>query len=169
MLATLNAQIMETRLDAKYGARRRCTVTKTESTAIDEPMASTVRFCPLPKPSVVGVGAYTPRPTSLDARRKAFVDTYIDCPDLQDVRHICTVPASLTSIARWGMRDVVRPGPVHVGGDVVALVSSRQVGALLVEVTRNTSDLPSHKCTRLVMHMCTNDAIAREWLECFGY
>ena len=166
MLSTLNAQVIESRLDAKYGSRR-CTETK-KTLDVDDATASRVRFCPLPDP-VDNVATYIPRRTSLDVRRTVLVDTYLHCPDLQDVRHVRTVPPSLTGIARWGMRDVSRPGPVRVDDDVVALVSSQEVGALLIEVARSTFGLPPTKVTRLVMHMCTNDAVAREWLACFGH
>lgn len=42
------------------------------------------------------------------------------------------------------------------------------VASLLSKVVNETSGLSPRKCPRLVMHMCTNEAIAREWTDCFS-
>ena len=93
---------------------------------------------------------------------------YNDVGELRDLCHIATVPVCLTHVARAGMRHVPIPGPLRIHGIYVAVVSTREVGALLFEVVRNTRGLEATRCTRLVAHMCTTDAVAMEWLACFG-
>ena len=93
---------------------------------------------------------------------------YRKAGDLQDLRDIVTVPACLKHVARAGMRHVLAPGPVRIHDIHVAVVSTREVGALLFEVVRNTCGLEPSRCTRLVAHMCNTNAVAMEWLTCFG-
>lgn len=112
---------------------------------------------------------YAPRLHSVDSRRQHLCDVYRNADELQDIRDIIAVPTCLTHIVHAGLRHVFSPGPVRIHNMFVALVSTRNVGALLYEVVQNTCDLEARHCTRLVAHMCKNETVAAEWLACYGF
>lgn len=166
MIDALDAHTIALRLADKYGRPPPPIATKSSNK-----VAATLRFCPLPN-LPVDVGArYNPRPFPVDERRRRFLETYHNMPeDTTDLTDIRRVPSSLTSVASWSNGDdVTNEQHVHLATDVVVSVSSLKVGCLLVEVARNTVGLPPKKCTRLVRHMCHDDQVAREWLNCFGF
>jgi hypothetical protein len=169
MLHPLDDAFVQRRMDAKYGSVRLpsavCT-TETLAYATDDTF---IHFIDAPVEGTLGVSVvYAPRSNALDSRRQRLCDVYRCAGELLDLRDTITVPACLMHIARAGMRHVSSPGPVRIHDMLVAVVSTRNVGALLYEVVRNTCDLEARRCTRLVAHMCKNDAIATEWLACFG-
>ena len=125
---------------------------------MDAPVEGTLRV------SVV----YAPRSHAMDSRRQHLCDVYRSADELHDLRDIVTVPTCLMHVVRAGMRHVLSPGPVRIHDMIVAVVYTRDVGALLYEVVQNTCDLEARRCTRLVAHMCKNDTVAMEWLACFG-
>lgn len=106
----------------------------------------------------------------MDVKRERLLNVYRHAPEIQDIRSIGSVPPSLVRLTHARMkRNSSDLAPVvSIDGEMVALVASRQMGALLVEVVRNTLGLSASACVRLVVDMCTHEAIAREWLECFG-
>ena len=171
MLHPLDDAFMQRRLDAKYGTARSPCAVRTEDTVASNVLDDMrIRFLCVPTQGdpLNGSAAYIPRALAVDARRERLCDMYRRAGDLQDLRDIVTVPGSLEHVARAGMRHVLVPGPVRIHGKHVAVVSTREVGALLFEVARNTCGLEPRRCTRLVAHMCKTDAVAMEWLACFG-
>lgn len=172
MLHPLDDAFVQRRMDAKYGSTRSPCAGRTEDpVAIDAVDDMRIRFLHVPaqsdshKRSV----AYVPRSLAVDARRERLCAAYRDVDELQDLRDIVTIPSCLTHVARAGMRRVLVPGPIRIHDVHVAVVSTREVGALLDEVVRNTGGLEPSRCTRLVAHMCKTDAVALEWLACFGF
>ena len=169
MLHPLDGAFVQRRMDTKYGASRPPCAVRAEDTVTNSMDDTCVRFLVAPAQSTRNdSAAYAPRSLAVDARRKRLCDVYRNVDELQDMRYIVTVPACLMHVTRAGMRHVFAIGSVRIRGMPVALVSTREVGALLFEVVRNTCDLEPRHCTRLVAHMCKNDNIATEWLACFG-
>lgn len=170
MRSTLDDAFVCSRLDAKYGpvvVPRAVREGGSESETVD---TTCIRFFAVPiersrNASVV----YVPRPHVVDARRRRFCDVYRDAAELQDLRNIVVVPTCLMHVARAGMSRVIASGPVRIHGNIIAVVSSREVGALLYQVVLNTTGLEPRFCTRLVAHMCKNEIVANEWLTCFGF
>ena len=131
---------------------------------------TSIRFLDAPVEMTLGVPVvYAPRLHAVDSRRQHLCNVYRNADELQDLRDIIAVPTCLTHIVHAGMRHVFSPGAVRIDDIFVAVVSTRSVGALLYEVVQNTCDLDARCCTRLVAHMCKNDAVATEWLACFGF
>ena len=171
MLHPLDDAFVRRRMDAKYGSTRSPCAGRTEDpVVIDAVDDMRLRFlnAPAQSDSHKRFVAYVPRSLAVDARRERLCAAYINVDELQDLRDIVTVPSCLTHVARAGMRRVLAPGPIRIHDIHVAVVSTREVGALLDEVVRNTSGLEPSRCTRLVAHMCKTDAVALEWLACFG-
>lgn len=169
MLHPLDGAFVRRRMDAKYGSSPPPCAARAEDVVTDVVAGTCVRFLPTPAQSTRNDSVvYVPRSLPVDARRTHLCDVYRNADELQDLRDIVTVPPCLTHLVRTGMRHVTAPGPVRIHGIPMAVVSTREVGALLFEVVRNTCDLEPRHCTRLVAHMCRNDAVAREWSACFG-
>jgi hypothetical protein len=155
-------------MDAKYGSAP-CAVRAKDTVTVDAMDDACIRFLVAPAQSTHhDAAAYVPRSLAVDARREHLCNVYRDVAELQDLRDIATVPTCLAYVARVGMRHVFAPGPVRVRDVPVAVVSTREVGGLLFEVVRNTCGLEPRRCARLVAHMCRKDAVAMEWLACFG-
>lgn len=170
MMLPLDDAFVHRRMDAKYGSApwSPCAV-RAEDTTPDPMDGTRIRFLVAPAQSTCNDSAtYVPRSLAVDARRKHLCDVYRNADELQDLRYIVTVPTCLAHVARAGMRHVLTPGTVRIHDLPAAVVSAREVGALLFEVVRNTCDLEPCRCARLVAHMCKNDAVAMEWLACFG-
>jgi len=170
MLHPLDDAFVQRRMGAKYGSTRSPCAVRAEDTVTETLDDMCIRFIVAPvqgtrNDSVV----YAPRLSDVDARREHLCDVYRNTVELQDLCDIVTVPACLMHIVRAGMRHVFEPGPVRIHDTLVAVVSTRDVASLLFEVVRNTCDLEPRRCTRLVAHMCKNDAVATEWLACFGF
>lgn len=169
MLHPLDGAFVQRRMDSKYGSARSPCAVRADDTVTDAMDAMCIRFLAAPAQSTRNDSmAYVPRSLAVDARRKHLCDVYRNTGELQDLRYIVTVPTCLSHVARAGMRHVLAPGAVRIHDIPVAVVSTREVGALLFEVVRNTCDLEPRLCARLVAHMCRNDAVAMEWLVCFG-
>lgn len=158
-------------MDDKYGSARLFSALCTaETIAADMTDETSIRFLDAPVEKTRGVSVlYAPRSYAVDLRRQHLCDVYRSADELQDLRDIVTVPTCLLHVVRAGMRHVFSPGAVRIHDMLVAVVSTRDVGALLYEVVQNTCDLEARYCTRLVAHMCKNDAVAAEWLACFGF
>jgi len=67
--------------------------------------------------------------------------------DVQELRHDTHVPDCLRALFPNDAKNLLN--------------------LLLRKVVNETSGLSFDKCPRLVMHMCANDHIAREWMDCF--
>ena len=167
MLHSLDDAFVRTRLDAKYGVSQSVfPVTSQMGETMDE---QPLRFTPTPsEPTRDITTVYAPRLHLVDERRARLLDLYRNTFELQDLRDIVSIPTSLTHITRCGLRHVRTSGQVRIDGQVVVIVPSREVGALLFQVARNTSGLQPSSCTRLVSHMCHNEVVASEWIACFG-
>lgn len=169
MLHSLDDAFVCARLDAKYGVSHTIFSVPSviyEDSSVDE---KPLHFAPLPSERVRNTTAvYVPRLHPVDDRRTRFLNVYRNVSALQDLRDISSVPTTLAHVARPGLRHVLTSGPVRMNGTVIAVVSSREVGALLVEVVRHTSGLQEILCTRLVAHMCNNAGVAMEWIACFS-
>ena len=139
MLNPLTDTFVRDRLEKKYGPRR--------PTRIRAPNAShRVRFVSSRR-SFPERSPYTPRPRPLDERRKRLLSMYTSA-DVQELRHDTHVPECLRVLFPKDSKDLV--------------------ALLLSKVINETSGLSSAKCPRLVMHMCANEHIAREWMDCFS-
>ena len=169
MLHSLDDAFVQRRMDVKYGSVSGAVRTEVTNT-IQTSDGACIRFLAAPDEEGACHGGmeYKPRLHAVDARRKHLCDVYRNAGELQDLRDIVSVPPCMMHVVRSGMRHVFTPGPVRIHDTIVALVSTREVGALLFEVVRNTGDLEPRHCTRLVAHMCKTDAVAMEWLACFG-
>jgi len=169
MLHPLHDAFVQRRMDVKYGSAP-CAVRTEEADTTQTSDGVCIRFLAPPEKEGTcrDVVEYAPRSRAVDARRRHLCDVYRSTGELQDLRDIVSVPPCMMHVVRSGMRHVFAPGPVRIHDMIVALVSTREVGALLFEVVRNTSDLEPRHCTRLVAHMCKTDAVAMEWLACFG-
>ena len=144
---TLDDAFLQTRLNAKYGIRRR---RRTDPVAPSEG-TTTVRFLATPPPvRRMTTVDHVLRAQRIDQRRVRLLEPYTNNDPQQqrpELDNATPVPAVLAR---------------SMGG--------RRVSAetLLAEVARATPDLTPNARARLVADMCADVRVAREWIACFG-